>query len=102
MEQAYQLADVYIRECEKLQKYFPHRNLVLFMLIDFTERVSQNKIPQGMSLEIFECIQFITHHINESIRVGDVAETYRKKPLLFDKQVQKRAQVFDVQLHYAV
>ena len=27
-----------------------------------------------MSLEIFECIQFITHHINESIRVGDVAE----------------------------
>ena len=27
-----------------------------------------------MSLEIFECIQFITHHINESVRVGDVAE----------------------------
>ena len=74
MEQAYQLADVYIRECEKLQNISHIETLSYSMLIDFTERVSQNKIPQGMSLEIFECIQFITHHINESIRVGDVAE----------------------------
>ena len=74
MEQAYQLADVYIRECEKLQNISHIETLSYSMLIDFTERVSQNKIPQGMSLEIFECIQLITHHINESIRVGDVAE----------------------------
>ena len=74
MEQAYQLADVYIRECEKLQNISHIETLSYSMLIDFTERVSQNKIPQGMSLEIFECIQFITHHINESIQVGDVAE----------------------------
>lgn len=74
MEQAYQLADVYIRECEKLQNISHIETLSYSMLIDFTERVSQNKIPQGMSLEIFECIQFITHHINESVRVGDVAE----------------------------
>ena len=66
MEQAYQLADVYIRECEKLQNISHIETLSYSMLIDFTERVSQNKIPQGMSLEIFECIQFITHHINEA------------------------------------
>ena len=41
---------------------------------DFTERVAQTKIPQGMSPEVFKCIQFISHHINEPIQVGDVAE----------------------------
>ena len=56
MEQAYQLADVYIRECEKLQNISHIETLSYSMLIDFTERVSQNKIPQGMSLEIFECM----------------------------------------------
>ena len=49
MEQAYQLADVYIRECEKLQNISHIETLSYSMLIDFTERVSQNKIPQGMS-----------------------------------------------------
>ena len=60
------------------------------MLIDFTERVSQNKIPQGMSLEIFECIQFITHHITESVRVGDVAENSgRSRSYLTNKYKKK-------------
>ena len=44
------------------------------MLMDFTKRVSQNKMPQGMSLEVFDCLQFISHHINEPLQVGDVAE----------------------------
>lgn len=74
MEQAYQLADVYIQECEKMQTIPNITTLTYSMLIDFTERVSQNKFPQGMSPEIFDCIQFITHHINEPIQVGNVAE----------------------------
>lgn len=74
MEQAYQLADVYIQECEHSQSVVHVSNLEYSMLIDFTERVSQNKIPQGMSREIFDCIQYITHHINEPIQVTDVAE----------------------------
>lgn len=102
MEQAYQLADVYIRECEKLQNISHIETLSYSMLIDFTERVSQNKIPQGMSLEIFECIQFITHHINESIRVGDVAEHIGRSRSYLIKQVQKRARPRCLQLHYAV
>lgn len=74
MEQAYQLADVYIQECERSQSVVHVANLEYSMLIDFSERVSQNKIPQGMSREIFDCIQYITHHINEPIQVTDVAE----------------------------
>ncbi len=73
MEQAYQLADVYIQECERSQSVVHVANLEYSMLIDFSERVSQNKIPQGMSREIFDCIQYITHHINEPIQVTDVA-----------------------------
>lgn len=73
-EQAYQLADVYIQECENSSDISHISNLGYSMYIDFSERVAHNKIPQGMSREIYECIQFITQHINEVIRVQDVAE----------------------------
>ncbi|MCM1241623.1 MAG: helix-turn-helix domain-containing protein [Roseburia sp.] len=73
-EQAYHLADVYIRECENSSDISYISNLGYSMCIDFSERVAQSKIPQGMSPEIFECIQFITQHINEVIRVKDVAD----------------------------
>ena len=74
MEQAYMLADLYIQECERSQDIAHISTLNYTMLADFTERVSQTKIPQGMSPEVFKCIQFISHHINEPIQVGDVAE----------------------------
>lgn len=74
MEQAYQLADVYIQECERTQDISYVSTLEYSMLIDFAQRVSNNKIPQGMSREIFDCVQFITQHINDPIQVGDVAE----------------------------
>lgn len=74
IEQAYQLSDVYINESEKAQSPDTLANLQLIMTLDFAERVSKNKIPQGMSREIFECVQFISRHTNEPIRVDDVAE----------------------------
>lgn len=73
MEQAYQLSDVYIMECENTQSISYVSSLEYTMLIDFAERVAQNKIPQGMSKEIFDCIQYITRHTNEPIQVSDVA-----------------------------
>lgn len=74
MEQAYQLADVYILKCEHSQSIAHVSNLEYSMLIDFAERVSKTRIPEGMSQEIFNCIQYITHHINEPIQVTDVAK----------------------------
>lgn len=73
MEQAYMLSDVYIQECERSQDIAHISTLNYTMLIDFTKRVAQNNIPQGMSPETFQCIQFITQHVNEPIQVGDVA-----------------------------
>lgn len=66
--------DVYIQDCERAQDISYISSLEYSMIIDFTERVARNKIPRGMSQEIFECIQFITQHINDPIQVGDVAE----------------------------
>lgn len=74
MEQAYQLADVYIQECENSQSISHITRLGNSMLIDFAGRVADSKVPQGMSQEIFDCVQFITQHINDPIQVGDVAE----------------------------
>lgn len=43
------------------------------MILDFTERVALQKIPAGMSREIFLCVQYISQHTNEPIQVDDVA-----------------------------
>ena len=43
------------------------------MLIDFTSRVAENKIPAGISADIHACIQFISNHTNESIGIDEVA-----------------------------
>ena len=74
IEQAYYLSDIYINKCEAMQSLDALANLQFTMIIDFAERVSKNKIPQGMSGEIFKCIQYISRHTNEPIRVNDVSE----------------------------
>ena len=73
IEQAYQLSDVYVQECEKSQSIYEVSNLSYAMLMDFTKRVSENRIPGGMSKEVSDCVQFISRNINTPIQVGDVA-----------------------------
>jgi YSIRK-targeted surface antigen transcriptional regulator len=73
IEQAYYLSDTYINECEKMQSVDTIINLQFTMIIDFTERVAKNKISPDVSPEIFECIQFINRHTNDSIRVDEIA-----------------------------
>lgn len=89
MEQAYQLSDVYIRECERSQSISEVANLQYALLIDFTERVAQNKVPKGMSREIFDAIQFITHHINDPLQVGDVVAHIGKSRSYLIRQFKK-------------
>lgn len=72
-EQAYQLSDIYIQECEALEDVASISNLQLTAVVDFTEQVARNKLPQGMSREVFECIQFISQNTNAQIQVSDVA-----------------------------
>jgi len=72
-EQAYCLSDHYIQEIEQLCRVDDINSLQYAMLIDFAERSASQKIPAGMSREVFSCIQYISQHTNEPIQVNDVA-----------------------------
>ena len=73
VEQTYNLMDIYIQECERMQSVEAIKALQYNMLIDFTERVAKSKIPSSISKEIFACIQYIRTHTHECITVSDVA-----------------------------
>lgn len=52
IEQTYQLIDTYIQECEKLVSLDSIKTLQYNMVIDFTRRVAENKIPENISGDI--------------------------------------------------
>lgn len=86
IEQTYQLIDTYIQECEKLQTEEAVKNLQYNMPMDFARRVAQQKLPEGVSEEIFSCMQYIATHINEPIGTGDVvAFSGKSRAYLFRK-----------------
>lgn len=72
-EKAYTLADVYILKCERLNDIPAVHQLQYNMIMDFTEQIGQSKLPEGLSSEIYQCIQFISQHTNENIGVDDLA-----------------------------
>lgn len=73
VEETYQLIDTYIQECERLSSMEAITALQYNMLIDFTSRVAESKIPEGISADIYDCIQFINNHTNEPIGIDAVA-----------------------------
>lgn len=73
VEQTYRLIDTYIQECEKLVSLDSIKALQYNMIMDFTKRVAENKIPEGISGDIFACIQFINNHTNDTIGIDSVA-----------------------------
>ena len=86
IEQTYQLIDTYIQECEKLQTEEAVKNLQYNMPIDFAQRVAKQKLPSGISQELYSCMQFISTHINEPIGVADVvAFSGKSRAYLFKK-----------------
>lgn len=89
IETAYQLSDTYIQESEKSTSIDQVKRLTYTALIDFTNRVAANKIPQGMSPDIFACIQFISTHTNQSISVGDVADAIGRSSSYVSKKFKK-------------
>ncbi len=73
-QQAYQLSDLYIRECENTQSVDSFESLTYTMLVDFTTRVGNRKLPiEGMSKEVFQCVQYISRRPNVPVTVDDVA-----------------------------
>lgn len=74
MEEAYQLSDEYILMVEKLLSVDEIQRLSFKMVVDFTERVNTVRMPQGLSAEIHQCIQYIQLHTNIPLTVQDVAD----------------------------
>lgn len=86
IEQTYQLIDTYVQECEKLQTEDAVKNLQYNMPMDFAKRVAQQKIPAGISQEVYRCMQFISTHINEPIDTSDVVTgSGKSRAYLFQK-----------------
>ena len=86
IEETYQLIDTYIQECEKLQTEEAVKNLQYNMPIDFAQRVAQQKLPDGISKEVFSCMHFIATHINEPIGAIDVVSfSGKSRAYLFKK-----------------
>ena len=73
VEDAYRLIDIYTQEVEKCSSveavYLQQFNMVM----DFTERVRQARLPENLSREIFSAVQFIADHAHESVGIDDVA-----------------------------
>lgn len=89
IETAYQLSDTYIMESEKAQSIEMVQKLSYTAIMDFTERVAANKIPQDMSPDIYQCIQFISTHTNQPISVADVADVVGKSRSYLSKKFKK-------------
>lgn len=74
IETAYQLSDTYIQQAEKMSDPSQITILSGTALLDFARRVSESKMPTGMSKDIFRAIQYISNHVNRPISVAEVAD----------------------------
>ena len=73
IEKAYQLIDLYIQECEQLSRIEAIHALQYSMLMDFCRRAGESRIPEGISSEVYVCMNYIRSHTNEPISLEDVA-----------------------------
>lgn len=89
IEKTYQLIDYYIQECEKLTTVEAVGNLMYAMQFDFCQRVGGAKIPEGISPDIYSCMNFIRTHINEHITLDDVAAQIHRSASYVMKKFQQ-------------
>lgn len=74
IEKTYQLVDLYIQECERMQAIDAIKSLQYSMIQDFCHRTEDTQIPKGISSEMYKCMNYIRSHTNELITIQDVAE----------------------------
>lgn len=74
VEVVYQLIDSYTQECEQLRTIEEINSLQHMMVLDFCQRVSDAKLPEGISAEVYRCASFIRSNTNRPLSVDDVAK----------------------------
>lgn len=73
IDKTYHLTDLYIQECESLLSVEDIHALQYSMILDFCQKAGEMKIPDGISSDVYVCINYIRSHTNEPICVDDVA-----------------------------
>lgn len=73
-EEAYQLIDLYVQECEKTNSVELVKTLQYNLLLDFCDRVARHRLPPGLSPEVAEATRFVVSRVNDRIDVDDVAD----------------------------
>lgn len=73
VETTYQLVDFYIQECEQLRTIEEISRLQYMMTMDFCQRAGETRIPEGISSEVYQCMNYIRSHTNEPISIDDVS-----------------------------
>lgn len=74
-EQTYYLIDTYIQECERLHTAEQITALQFNMLVDFTSRISESRMPEDISPDVYAAMQYIFLHLNEAVRIDDIAQS---------------------------
>lgn len=73
IEDAYRLIDLYTQECEKAKSVEEVYLLQYNMVIDFTERVRQAKLPENLSRPVFDALQYIADHSTAAVSLDEIA-----------------------------
>lgn len=73
VEKTYQLIDSYVQECEQLKTQEEINNLQYMMVLDFCQRVSDTKLPSGLSSEVYRAVSYIRSNTKRQLSVNDVA-----------------------------
>ncbi len=89
IEQTYQLIDLYTQECERCITVNQVNELRYNAIIDFAQRVADQKHPEAYSNEVYSALQFIKTHTNQPIGVADVLKHVYKSRSMFMEQFKK-------------
>ena len=89
IEQTYQLIDLYTQECERCVSVNQVNELRYNAIMDFTQRVAEQKHPEAYSNEVYAALQFIKSHTNQPIGIPDVLEHVDKSRSMFMAQFKK-------------
>lgn len=72
-DEAYTLADIYIRKADKCKSYNGVIKLMQEMQLDFAERMQEIKKQHVISIHVRKCIDYIYEHLGEDLRVNNLA-----------------------------
>ena len=89
VDMAYALMDSYVQEAEKLTSVREIEILSYNMLLEFCRLAGTNKIPKGLSADVFNAMNFIRSHTDEPISVEDVAAATGRSASFITKSFRK-------------